>query len=370
MDVVFFLIFLTSFFALIAGVIYPPLFKTFSSTKTTPSRKKVAVIMGGIMVVSFIAFSITPSSTGGGDVEQQSTVTTAQQETASVDAADTSAEAAETATTTTEQKGGENDMAASSDADGDEFNGDEQGGNSAVSEPAPSQSEETSSAPATQYHAVTRVVDGDTFKVSINGQEETVRLIGIDTPESVDPRSPVECFGVEASNRAKQLLSGQRVRLEADPTQDERDRYGRILRYAWLENGAFFNQQMIAEGYAMEYTYNTPYQHQSAFKQAQREAETAKWGLWADGACTEEEAANEQPSTVSEEQEQPPATESGAAAGSGYKFYVSSYYSSKYYYCETDSDWKGLSEKYLMEYESEAALLEDYPSHTLHEPCN
>jgi micrococcal nuclease len=133
---------------------------------------------------------------------------------------------------------------------------------------------------------VVDVVDGDTVKVRLaNSQVETVRLIGIDTPEVVDPRTPVQCFGREASARAKELLSGQRVRVEQDPTQDTRDRYGRLLAYIWLEDGTLVNKQMIADGYAVEYTYDRPYQYQADFKAAQQQARDAQRGLWAPDTC-------------------------------------------------------------------------------------
>lgn len=128
-------------------------------------------------------------------------------------------------------------------------------------------------------------MDGDTIAVEVNGQSETLRLIGIDTPEVVDPRKPVQCFGREASAKAKKLLDGQKVRLEADSSQGERDKYDRLLRYVFLENGTHFNQLMIEEGYAFEYTYRTPYRHQAEFKQAEEEARKNKRGLWADSAC-------------------------------------------------------------------------------------
>jgi|SRR5215216_1170712 len=69
------------------------------------------------------------------------------------------------------------------------------------------------------YYPVTDVVDGDTIKVRMSGKEETLRLIGIDTPETVDPRKSVQCFGKEASNKARELLSGKNVRIEMDATQ-------------------------------------------------------------------------------------------------------------------------------------------------------
>lgn len=132
---------------------------------------------------------------------------------------------------------------------------------------------------------VLKVIDGDTINVSINGKSETLRLIGIDTPETVDPRKPVQCFGREASNKAKEILSGKKVFLESDPTQGERDKYNRLLRYVFLEDGTFYNKFMISDGFAHEYTYNLPYKYQKEFKKAQTEAMNNKKGLWADNAC-------------------------------------------------------------------------------------
>ncbi len=147
--------------------------------------------------------------------------------------------------------------------------------------------EKTSTTPAPQanLYTVVSVIDGDTIQVLIDTKKETLRLIGIDTPETVDPRKSVQCFGKEASAKAKALLSGKPVRLESDPTQGERDKYQRLLRYVFLEDGTNFNKLMISEGFAHEYTYNIPYKYQTEFKQAQKEAEAAKKGLWADDAC-------------------------------------------------------------------------------------
>ncbi len=133
---------------------------------------------------------------------------------------------------------------------------------------------------------IIRVVDGDTVSLEIEGKNETIRIIGINTPETADPRKPVECFGQEASARAQSLLVNQSVTLEADATQGERDKYDRLLRYVFLPDGSDFGKQMISEGYAYEYTYSTPYKYQQDYKTSQSEAETAKRGLWADGACS------------------------------------------------------------------------------------
>lgn len=131
---------------------------------------------------------------------------------------------------------------------------------------------------------VVKVIDGDTVNVELEGKAETIRLIGIDAPEKNDPRKPVQCFAIEATNKAKELLSGKTVSLESDATQGDRDKYQRILRYIFLD-GTNINKLMLSEGYAHEYTYNLPYKYQSEFKQAEKEAQEAKRGLWADDAC-------------------------------------------------------------------------------------
>ena len=92
--------------------------------------------------------------------------------------------------------------------------------------------------------------------VDNNGQRQKIRMIGLDTPESVDRRKPVQCFAQEASAHAKTVLAGQLVYLETDPLQDSVDRYGRRLAYVWTESGRLLNLDMIADGYAHEYTYD------------------------------------------------------------------------------------------------------------------
>jgi micrococcal nuclease len=135
------------------------------------------------------------------------------------------------------------------------------------------------------FGEVVAVVDGDTVDVRFGGAVERLRLIGINTPESVDPRRPVECFGKEASAHAAAILAGQQVLFEADPTQDTRDRYGRLLGYLWLPAGQLFNLRMIADGYAYEYTYDRAYKYQSTFKQAEQTARAAQRGLWSPSTC-------------------------------------------------------------------------------------
>jgi micrococcal nuclease len=140
-----------------------------------------------------------------------------------------------------------------------------------------------------QRATVVGVVDGDTVDIRYgNNRTERLRLIGLDTPESVDRRRPVECYGLEASNRAKELLGGQVVYLEGDPSQDTRDRFGRLLRFVWLEDGRLYNLEMIAQGYAFEYTYDKAYKYQAAFRGAEEAAREAQRGLWAETTCAGE----------------------------------------------------------------------------------
>lgn len=137
-------------------------------------------------------------------------------------------------------------------------------------------------------YPVLAVVDGDTVSVEIDGKKEVLRLIGINTPETVDPRTPVQCFGKEASAKAKEILIGKKVFVEGDSTQSERDKYNRLLRYIFLEDGTNFNKLMIEEGYAYEYTYNAPYKYQEEFKNAEKAAREAQKGLWAEDTCNGE----------------------------------------------------------------------------------
>lgn len=131
--------------------------------------------------------------------------------------------------------------------------------------------------------AVTSVVDGDTIKVKSKGFETTVRLVGIDTPETRHPSKPVQCFGPAASSRTKALLpAGQRVRLVTDDTQDTRDRYGRLLAYVYRAGKAgSVNLALVRTGYAKVYIYGgNPFIHADAFRRAESRARSAKRGLW------------------------------------------------------------------------------------------
>ncbi len=141
--------------------------------------------------------------------------------------------------------------------------------------------------PDGSQYPVQSVIDGDTFTVSIAGKEETVRVLGINTPETKYSSRGAECYGQEARIYAKELLQeGNVVTLTLDPTQDTRDKYNRILAYVTLPDGRDFGQVMIADGFAYEYTFKgRAYQKQALYKQAQQEAKQKKVGLW--GVCSE-----------------------------------------------------------------------------------
>lgn len=226
----------------------------------------------------------------------------------------------------------------------------------------------------TERHPVVRVVDGDTVIVRIDGTDQTLRLIGIDTPETVDPRTSVQCYGAEASKRAKELLSGRTVTIETDTTQGTRDTYGRLLAYVHRDDGLFFNRYMVEEGYAHEYTYDQPYKYQEEFQQAERQAQAAGKGLWSASTCGGDTTQPAQiPSTpgptAEQSSTQPNDAPNNALNTSSHTYYMSTYHTARFYYCDTDDAWNGLSPTYLVSYPSEATLLADHPTRQLHEVC-
>lgn len=128
---------------------------------------------------------------------------------------------------------------------------------------------------------IVRVVDGDTIIVDMADKKETIRLIGINAPEMLESQDKsAECFAQESANYFKRSLLNKYIRLEIDPTQGERDKYNRLLRYVILKDGSNFNETLIREGMSKEYTYKTPYKYQKEFKLAEQEARKAKIGLW------------------------------------------------------------------------------------------
>jgi len=125
------------------------------------------------------------------------------------------------------------------------------------------------------------VVDGDTIKVSDLG---TLRLIGIDTPETKDPRKAIQCFGAEASAKAQELLADKKVYLEFDKENSTKDRYNRTLAYVHTEDGLDFNAEMIKQGFA--YAYKS-FKHSKLeeFTNLETTARESQLGLWAPNTC-------------------------------------------------------------------------------------
>lgn len=132
----------------------------------------------------------------------------------------------------------------------------------------------TSNATNLETATVKKVVDGDTIQLT-DGRK--VRYIGMDTPESVDPRRPVECFGKEASARNTELVGGKTIQLEKDVS--ETDKYGRLLRYVYV-NGQLINQELVEEGFARSVTYPPDVKYQTTFNEAEKQARADNKGLW------------------------------------------------------------------------------------------
>src|SRR5215217_114304 len=129
---------------------------------------------------------------------------------------------------------------------------------------------------------VTRVVDGDTIHVMVGGRDESVRYIGVDTPESVKPGTPVQCFAKRASAYNERLVGGERVRVLRDA--EARDRYGRLLAYVYrARDGLFVNAELVRRGYAQPLTVPPNVAHAGEFRRLAAAARRAGRGLWS--AC-------------------------------------------------------------------------------------
>ena len=129
------------------------------------------------------------------------------------------------------------------------------------------------------WHVV-RDIDGDTIDVQMGSQKERVRLLGVDTPETHDPRKPVQCFGLAAAAHTKSLVEGKNVRLEPDPQDSDRDKYGRLLRYVYLPDGTLVNAELIQDGWGFAYTV-FPIEKLDQFRALEADARDHNRGLWA-----------------------------------------------------------------------------------------
>lgn len=146
--------------------------------------------------------------------------------------------------------------------------------------PAPTSSTPTAAADEGQLVRVVGVIDGDTIRVSIDGQNEPLRIIGIDTPELKGS----ECYAQRAASRVQSLVQSRDVHIVADPTQSDRDRYDRILRHVFSLDGTNVAETLVAEGLAREYTYDRPYAFRDDYLDAQGAAQAEGLGIWS-GEC-------------------------------------------------------------------------------------
>jgi len=130
-------------------------------------------------------------------------------------------------------------------------------------------------------YQVEKVIDGDTIQVRANGQLALVRLLGINTPEVENKYRHKECFGPQASAKAKQILNGQLVYLLPGAYSPRNDKYGRWLRYVFLRNGKFVNAELIRQGYAFAYIYHhQPIELGNYFIDLEKQARKEHLGLW------------------------------------------------------------------------------------------
>lgn len=129
-------------------------------------------------------------------------------------------------------------------------------------------------------YRISHFVDGDTIAVDMNGHDEKIRFIGVDTPETHKPNTPVQCYGPAAAAFTKNTIGNNRVRLASDPLSTDRDRYGRLLRYVYLPDGTLLNEKLIQEGYGFYYPY-FPFTKSKQFNADEQAAMAAHKGLWA-----------------------------------------------------------------------------------------
>jgi len=147
-------------------------------------------------------------------------------------------------------------------------------------------------------YSVDHFIDGDTVAVNMNGYVETVRMIGVDTPETHKPNTPVQCYGPEAASYTKSLIGASRLRLQADNLDTNRDRYGRLLRYVYLPDGTLVESKLLDGGYAFAYL-QFPFEKKQQFAAEEAAAKGSKVGLWASCNVTVEDGGREQTNPVS-----------------------------------------------------------------------
>lgn len=260
----FALIFLVSLVCLVLGLIRPVLFTKLFRDK--PNRKQTGVLFGVLIFISIVGIGASPAPEMSQDIRPEPVAETVE----TTEPTDVTPAEEKIATPESESVPVVPFLPAPSPAE-------EQ---SSITQPDIKQEPNPAQNPARDLFQVTEVVDGDTIKVSTIG---TLRLIGMDTPETRDPRKPVQCFGREASNKAKELLSGKKVYLEYDPA-NKIDKYGRTLAYVYREDGLFYNAEMIKQGFAHSYV-QFPHPRLDEFNTYQREARENNRGFWSANTC-------------------------------------------------------------------------------------
>lgn len=258
---IFTLLFLISCVCLVVGLIRPRFFGRLFKGKAT--RKQIGIVFGVIIFISLVLVGASPAPEVYEKKSSDSKVDPVISQESKVDES-------KIENSTTQNNPVEANLPVPVVVPD----------NTSVTEPEVKPEPKEEQNQARDLFQVTEVVDGDTIKVSVIG---TLRLIGIDTPETRDPRKPVQCFGREASNKAKELLSGKRVYLEYDLAQ-KTDKYGRTLAYVYREDGLFYNAEMIKQGYAHSYV-QFPHPRLDEFNVYQREARENGRGFWAANTC-------------------------------------------------------------------------------------
>ena len=266
MAYIFTLLFLISCICLVVGLIRPRVFGRLFQGKAT--RKQIGIVFGVMIFVSLVLVGASPAPEGYEKQYSEPKVDPVISQESKID--ESKPEESKTENSTTQNNPVEPNLAVPV----------ANLGNTSVIQPEVKPEPKEEENQVRDLFQVTEVVDGDTIKVSLLG---TLRLIGIDTPETRDPRKPVQCFGREASNKAKELLSGKKVYLEYDPAQKQ-DKYGRTLAYVYREDGLFYNAEMIKQGYAHSYV-RFPHPRLDEFNTYQREARENGRGFWSVNTC-------------------------------------------------------------------------------------
>ena len=200
-----------------------------------------------------------------------------------------------------------------------------------------------------------KVIDWDTIKIMYKWVETSIRMIGIDTPELSTTRYwYVENYSDIAKDKLEEFIGNNSIQIELDESQWKYDKYNRLLAYVFV-NWENVNLKMIENWLAKEYTYNSDYKYKNDFVTAENNAKNSQLLIW-----SEEDEIKE----IDNKEE--------IKKDNEYYYYTSSHHSAKLYYCETDSDWEGLSKKYLKKYNSVEELLKDADNSakTLNKECN